>query len=83
MNRLKKAALLQIRTVSYRMRLLRLYYWAEKELYPLRAVNVMPRFYYRLLYRLCFWMVDFRNFRRLADLVIHTIPYHIRFDIAD
>jgi hypothetical protein len=82
MNRLKKAALLPVRRISYRMRFSRLYYWSEKGLYPLRAVNVMPKFYYRWLYRLCVWMVDFRRFQRLADKAIHTIPYHIRFKVA-
>lgn len=83
MNRLKKMALLPIRRISYRMRLTRPYYWSEEGLYPLRAVNIMPKWYYRWLYRLCVWMVAFRMFRRLADMAIHTIPYHIRFEVAN
>ena len=82
MNRLKKIALLPVGKISYRMRCTRLYYWSEEELYPLRAVVIMPRFYYRWLYQLCVCMVEFRNFRRLADKAIHTIPYHIRFEVA-
>jgi hypothetical protein len=82
MNRLKKIALLPVRRISIRMRLTRLYYWCEEGLYPLRAVVIMPRFYYRWLFRLCVWMVDFRKFRRLADKAIHTIPFTIRFDLA-
>ena len=82
MNRLKKVALLPVKIVSYRMRLLRLYYWSENTLYPLRAVYVLPKFYYHWLYRLCIWIVEFRKFRWLADRAIHTIPYHIRFELA-
>lgn len=82
MNRLKKAALLQVKRISYHLKLIRLYYWCEEGLYPLRAVVIMPRFYYRWLYRFCVWMVELRKFRRLADMAIHTIPYHIRFEMA-
>ena len=82
MNRLKKIALLPVGKISYRMRFTRLYYWSEEGLYPLRTVVVMPKLYYRWLYRLCVWMLNFRNFRWLADMAIHTIPYHIRFEVA-
>lgn len=82
MNRLKKVALLPVQRISYHMGLLRLYYWSENTLYPLRAVHVLPKFYYRWLYRLCIWMVDFRKLRQLANIAIHTIPYHIRFEVA-
>lgn len=82
MNRLKKIALLPVRRISYYMRLTRPYYWSEQGLYPLRAVYIMPKLYYRCLYRLCVWLVDFKKFRRLADKAIHTIPYHIRFEVA-
>jgi hypothetical protein len=82
MNRLKKIALLPVTRISYHMRLMRLYYWSEEGLYALRAVVIMPQFYYRWLYRLCVWMAHFRPFRRLADTAIHTIPYHIRFEVA-
>ncbi len=82
MNRLKKIALLPVKRISYVMGFTRLYYWSESRLYPLRVVNVMPKFYSRWLYRLCVWMVNFRKFRRLADMAIHTIPYQIRFEMA-
>ena len=83
MNRLKKIALLPVRRISYRMRFTRIYYWSEEGLCPLRAVYVMSKFYYQWLYRLCVWMVEFRKFRRLADKAIHTIPYPIRFEVAE
>jgi len=82
MNRLKKIALLPVKRISYHVRFLHLYYWSEESLYPLRAVAIMPKFYYRWLYRLCVWMLDFRKFRWLANMAIHTIPYHIRFEEA-
>ena len=79
MNRIKKLVLLPVKRISYRMRFIRLYYWSEKALYPLRTVVVLPKFYYQWLYRLCIWMVEFRSLRRLAYRAIHTIPFHIRF----
>lgn len=82
MNRLKKVALLPVKRLSYRMRFLPLYYWSEGKLADLRAVYVMPNFYYRWLYRVCMRMVDARRFSRLADMAIHTIPYHIRFEVS-
>ncbi len=82
MNRLTKATLLPVNRFSCRMRLTRLYYWSENKLYPLRAVYVMPQFYYRWLYQFCIWLVGFRSFRQLANKAIHTIPYYIRFEVA-
>jgi hypothetical protein len=82
MNRLTKVALLPIKKMAYRMGLKRLYYWSENRLYPLRTVYVLPKVYYRWLYRLCIRLVDFKAFRRLADRAIHTIPYRIRFEVA-
>lgn len=83
MNRIKKLGLMSVNKISYHFGLLRLYYWSESGLYPLWAVVVMPTVYYRWLYRLCIWMVDYRKFRRVADMAIHTIPYHIRFEVAE
>lgn len=82
MNRLKKVALLPVKRIPYRMKLIKLYYWSENTLYPLRAIYVLPKFSYRWLYRLCIKMVEFRKFQRLANIAIHTIPYHIRFELA-
>jgi hypothetical protein len=82
MKRLKKVVLVPVKRISYRMRLFRLYYWTEITLYSLRAVSVLPKCYYNWLYRLCIKMVKFKKLRRLADRVIHTIPYHIRFENA-
>jgi len=79
MDRIKKIVLLPLKRISYRMRFIRLYYWCEKALYPLQTVIVLPKFYYRWLYRLCIWMVASRRFQRLAYRAIHTIPLHIRF----
>lgn len=82
MNRLKKVLLLPVNRLSYRMRLIRLYYWSEQRLYLLRAVYVLPIFYYRWLYQFCLSMVEMRKCRRMADRLIHTIPYHVRFELA-
>lgn len=82
MKRLKKALLLPVRTLAYRCNNLRLYYWADARLFDLRAVNVMPSLYYRLLYHLSMSLMQNRKFRRLADRAIHTIPYSVRFNMA-
>lgn len=82
MNRLKKIALLPVNKISYRIGFLRLYYWSEKRLYPLTAVYIFPKFYYRWLYQLCVWMVACKKYRRIANRAIHTIPYHFRFEFA-
>lgn len=82
MDRLKKGILLPVRYFAYRWRLLRLFYWAESELYDLRSVTVMPIFYYHLLFRISMRLVEKKSFRQLADRAIHTIPYHVRFYVA-
>jgi hypothetical protein len=82
MKCIKKAVLLPVRSMAYRWKRQRLYYWADRKLYELRAVCVMPLWYYRWLYHACVWLVEFRKFRRLADRTIHTIPYHVRFEVA-
>ena len=82
MKRMKKAMLLPLRRLLYNLKCLRLYYWADLQLDVLRAVCVMPKCYYAWLYRTCLWLVAFRRFRRVANRAIHTIPYHIRFEVA-
>ncbi len=82
MKRMKKAVLLPVRSMAYQWKRMKLCYWSEKKLYELRAVCVMPRWYYRWLYHACIRLVAFRQCRRLADRAIHTIPYHVRFEVA-
>ena len=82
MKRLKKAILMPLRNLAYRCNRLRMYYWADEQLYELRTVNVMPVIYYRCLYQLSMRLAESKRLRRLADKVIHTIPYHVRFDVA-
>ena len=81
-KRLSKAALLPLRRIAYRWKFTQLYYWSERKLDDLRAVDVMPFWYYRRLYRTCMWLVAIRQFQRIADRAIHTIPYHVRFEVA-
>ena len=82
MKALKKAILLPLRATAYRWKLSKIYYWSENELSALRGVYIMPGFYYRCLYHICLWIVSFNTCRRIADRMIHTIPYHVRFKIA-
>ena len=82
MKRLKKALLLPVRNLSYRRKYLKLYYWADLKLYELRAVCVMPGWYYRWLYNTCLRLVAFNRLSRLANRAMHTIPYQVRFKMA-
>jgi hypothetical protein len=82
MKRLKKAGLMPLRNMAFRWNRLRIYYWADAQLSELRTVNVMPTFYYRWLYQVSMKLLDSNRFSRLADWAIHTIPYHVRFDVA-
>jgi len=82
MKRLTKAILLPVRSMARRWNRPRLYYWSEAKLFELRAVKVMPQFYYRWLYQLSMSLLGIRSFRPLADRLIHTIPYDIRFHMA-
>lgn len=82
MERIKKLILLQIRWLALHCNQTRLYYWAELTLFDLRGVTVLPDFYYRLLFRLSMRLVQTDQFRLVADKAIHTIPYHVRFNIS-
>jgi hypothetical protein len=82
MQRLKKFILIPLRTMAFRCNRLRLYYWADRQLAEMSKVVVMPQFYYRVLFRASMRLVRFRGLARLADRMIHTIPYHIRFMVA-
>lgn len=82
MKRLKKTVLMPVRRLAYRWNRLGLYYWAEAKLFELRMVNVMPVLYYRLLYRVSLKLSEYGKMRRFADRAIHTIPFHIRFNVA-
>jgi hypothetical protein len=81
-NRLKKAVLLVIRKMAHREGFMALYYWAVLGLFRLRMVHVMPNFYYHWLYHTCMWLVEHRKCRKLADMAIHRIPFHVRFEVA-
>ena len=82
MLRLKKAILIPLRSMAYRYKRLRLFYWVEQELSELRLVNVMPDFYYQCIYKASMQLVEIQSFKQMAYRVIHTIPYHIRFKLS-
>lgn len=82
MKRLKKLTLMIIRATAYRHNRHRTYYWAERHLNEMHKVTVMPELYYRWLFRVSMRLVRIDRFRKLADQAIHTIPYHIRFNLA-
>lgn len=82
MKRIKKSILVPLRYLAFRWNRLGLYYWTDRQLDDLRKVVVMPEFYYRLLFRASMRLVQVNGFARLADRVIHTIPYHVRFRVA-
>ncbi|XPS87436.1 uncharacterized protein Dvar_54540 [Desulfosarcina variabilis str. Montpellier] len=82
MKRMKKAALMSLRYIAVRTDDMRLYTWAEKKLFDMRSINLMPDGYYCLLYRFCMSLVEERKFLKLADWLIHRIPYNVRCTIA-
>ena len=82
MRRVKKTLLMPVRRLAYRWNLLGLYYWAEAELVALGMVNVLPVCYYRWLYQVSLRLATFGSCRRMADRLIHTVPFHIRFRVA-
>lgn len=82
MNRLKKVVVLLIRKIAHFLNATRLYYWAEKRAFALRAVKVMPDAFYCVLYRICMWLVKEKRFLGVADWAIHRIPYDVRCNLA-
>ena len=82
MERMKKSILILLRYIAFRFNRLGPYYWADRKLYELREVVVMPEFYYCMLFRVSMRLVQVHGFARLADKAIHTIPYHVRFYVA-
>jgi hypothetical protein len=43
---------------------------------------VMPSWYYHRIYHTCLWLADFSQLERIADRMIHTIPFNVRFKVA-
>lgn len=82
MKRLQKALPLPVRNLAYRRKYQRLSYWVDRRLHGLQPVCVMPQWYYRLLYVACMRLVAINHCKRFADRAIHTIPYHLRFQMA-
>lgn len=82
MKRLKKAFLLLLRAFMRSHKWWRLYYWTDLKIFELSGIYIMPRCYYHCLYISCMWLVTFNKFQNLANRIIHTIPYCIRFEEA-
>ena len=82
MQRMKKALFLQVWRLAWHWKNMRLYYWADRNLYELRSVYVMPCWYYHWLYRSCMRLAASGKCLRMADRAIHTIPYPMRFEMA-
>ena len=82
MKRIRKAALLVVRYIAVRVDRAKLYNWAETRLYPLRNVNLMPDACYCRMYRLGMTLVEEKRFLKLADWMIHRIPYNVRCELA-
>ena len=82
MRRLGKSALLCIRFIARHIRYHKLFYWADKRLFGLRSVNAMPDGYYCFLFRVGMKLVDEKKFLRMANWMIHRIPYNVRCNLA-
>lgn len=76
MNRLKKfyyrAIQKSVRPGS------KIYYFAEKHLYQLRAVVILPVWVHRTVFSLGMFMVT-HNMPKLGDNLIHKVPLSVRF----
>jgi hypothetical protein len=80
--RIKRLFYVTVRWVSLKANRLKIYYWADAQCYALRTVAIMPMIYYRFLFRICMWLASYDRWGRVANRGIHTIPYHIRFNVA-
>jgi len=78
MNRIKKTFLLPVRRFGLKFNL-KLYYWADKRIYKLGDIYVMPLWYYVSMFNFYMSLLRFKSLHKIADRGVHTIPYHIRF----
>ena len=79
MNKLKKACL---KAVDPFFRKGHTHVRIALALHDLRAVWVLPMWWYRMLFWMAMRMVSVKMLKRRADWIIHKIPYHIRFKLA-
>ena len=82
MKRLIKVVLLALRYISERLKWTKLYYWAENRLVGFRSINPMPDSLYCYMYRMSMKLVDKKRCIKLADWMIHRIPYNMRCHLA-
>jgi len=82
-KRIYRAELLIIAKLSYKWRFLKLFYWADRELFEqgriYGRIYVMPEWYYICIFKSCMRLLHFKCAHHIADVGIHSIPYHIRF----
>ena len=43
---------------------------------------VMLRWHFHGLYHTCLWLADVSQLKRIADQMIHSIPFNVRFRVA-
>lgn len=82
MKRLMKAIALGVRYIASRLRYARIYYWAERRLFDLRSVRILPDRFYCLMFRVCMRWVNERRFLGFADWMIHRIPFDVRCNLV-
>ena len=82
MKHFHKAVLLAVRYISYRFECTKTYYWAEKRIFTMRKINLLPDKYYCFMYRFCMLLVNKKKFIKMADWMIHRIPYNVRCNLA-
>ena len=82
MKRFRKAILILIRELAYRIKHKKFYYWAELRVFDLRSTNVFSDELYCKLYRLSTSMVEKRKCLKTANWLQHRIPFNIRCYLA-
>ena len=55
---------------------------AECRLFDLRSVVIMPVLWHKMGFRTGMMLVEWKRTRRIADWLVHRVPYNVRFDLA-
>ena len=76
--KIKKAIILPIREIAYRFGFMHIFYWADKNIFELGNIFIMPAWWYIGLFHVCMWALKFRYAHHAADVVIHHIPFSLR-----
>ena len=77
--KIKKTIILPVRAIAYKFKFMHIFYWADKKIFDLGNIFIMPAWWYIGLFKLCMWLLRFKSAHHTADVCIHHVPMHIRF----